>query len=424
MHLLLKNITVCDPNSPYNKQTVDILIKNGIIENIKSGINAKNVAVKDCSNAFISPGWSDLTACSGEPGYEYKEDMRSLSEAGAAGGFTFIGCLPDTEPALHSKSEIEFITTKSSKYICQLIPIGAVTKDCKGEKLTDMIDLHHAGAFAFSNGLEKPLNGGVTEKSLFYIKAFNGLLITFPENESITQKAIMHEGPVSTRLGLSGDPFISEEVSLIRDIKLLEYTNSRLHIGAISTKHSLPHIKQAKSEKLRISSAVSVFHLLYDDNALESYDSLYKVKPPFRSKEDRKALKKALKDGLINCITGLHKPEDDDAKNVELDIAAYGMQSLETLYPAVLKAFDFKVTNEEIVNWLSINPRNIAGLPVPIIDINQEVEYTIFNPEEKWTYDSKNKKSKSNNNPFLNKEMTGRVSGVITKRGAYWNNSK
>lgn len=413
MQLLLKKVTVVSPGSKYHLKKKDILIKNGLIEKIADSININGGKVIDLKNSFISAGWVDLFADFCDPGYEHKETIESGSNAASAGGYTDVCLVPNTNPVTSTKSQVEYIRNKSG--LVNLHPIGTVSKNLEGKDLSEMYDMKLSGAVAFSDGKKPVQHGGLMMKALQYIKTFDGVIIEVPEDTSIAKIGLMNEGIVSTQLGIQGKATIAESIHLHRNIELLQYTQSKLHITGISTKKSVDMIRQAKKQGLQITCSVTPYHLLYTDASLSNYNSIFKVNPPLRSEEDRKALIKGIEDGTIDCIASHHFPQDWDAKQVEFEYANDGMISLQTMLPMLLSVSD-KISIEQWIHLLTDGPRSILGLPKPIIAEKEAACVTIFNPTLKWTYNDISNQSKSANSPLWNQELTGKVLATINNK--------
>jgi dihydroorotase len=420
MNLLIKNARVIDPNSPFNSQSTDIFIENGIIKKI--GKNLTDKADKEISvdGLCVSPGWVDMFANFADPGYEYKESIESGCMAAAAGGFTDVLVIPNTKPATDTKSQVEYIVQKSRSTAVSVHPIGAVTKNTEGKELAEMYDMRSSGAIAFGDGINCIQSAGLLVKALQYVKAFNGLIIQLPDDKSINAHGLMHEGIVSTQIGLPGKPAMAEELIVARDIKLARYAESKLHFTGVSVKKSLEYIERGKKGGVNVSCSVTPYHLYFTDDDLKTYDSNLKVNPPLRTAVDRDAIKKAIDDGVVDCIATHHMPHEADSKETEFEYAKNGMTVLETAY-AILKTSMPELEEEKIVKLLSANPRNLLGLSDATIKENEKACLTLFSPATEWTYEKNNIQSKSKNSPFIGKKLTGKVIGIINKEKVHLN---
>ncbi len=413
MNWLVRNIKIIDPNSPYNGQVLDIHIENGIIQSIQADLNIQNIDLFDAEGACASPGWMDVGVQACDPGLEHREDLQSAAQAAAFGGFTAIAVQPNTQPALDSKSEILYIKKNTQGSLVDFYPIGAISENCEGKDITEMIDMRAAGAIAFSDGKKSLQHNGLMLKALQYVQAFDGIIINRPSDKAIAGDGQMHEGLVSTSLGLKGIPRLAEELMLERDLHLLEYTGSRLHVANISSAGSVDLIREAKAKGLRVTASLSVLNLLFTDEAVAEFDSNFKVSPPLRQKQDQEALIQGLQDGTIDFIASNHTPVDEEGKNLEFPYAEFGIINLETAFAAAWTALEGKLSLEQLIEKLSITPRNIFNLPVPIIQAGQPANLTIFNPDENWIFNANDIRSKSNNSPFIGFQFKGKVLAIF-----------
>ena len=412
--LLIQKATLINPGSTHHGKVRDILIKKGKIIEIKSRIKPTSKVKKiDATGAYVSPGWIDVGVQTGDPGFEHRETLQTVSQAAAAGGYTGIVCQPNTLPVIHSKSEVLYLQNRTDKSLVDVLPIGAISYECKGEDLTELYDMHNSGAVAFSDGKYPIQDAGLMLRSLQYVKAFNGLIINHPQEDSISKNAQLHEGVVSTTLGMPGFPSIAEELMLQRDIDLLAYTDSRLHVTNISTAGGVALLRAAKDRGLNITGSTPILNLIFEDNDLENFDSNLKVLPPLREKSDRKALLKGLKDGTLDYITSNHIPLEEEVKLVEFPYAKFGAIGLETVYPLLNTYLAKKFSAAQIVQMLAINPRKVLQLPIPEIKKDTTANLTIFHPALEWTYSKANIKSKSRNTSLLGKTFKGKILGVI-----------
>lgn len=415
MEIILRSAKIVDAGSPFHNQVKDILVSNGTIKAIgvklKAPVKAKEIKA---DNLHVSLGWVDMNAFFGDPGYEQRETIESGCKAAAFGGFTHVCCMPNTLPVTQTKAQIEYMLNKAEKNIVSLHPVGALTENTEGRNLSEMYDMFTAGAVAFSDGSKADLNAGMLERALLYVKAFDGLVMNHAEEKSTSKNGVMNEGLLSTQMGLPGIPALAEEIAVNRDLYVLEYTASKLHLFDISLKKSTELIRAAKKKGLKISASVSAHNLLLTEEATTGYNTNAKVNPPLRGKEDVASLVKAVAEGTIDTITSAHLPHDEEGKKVEFDKAEFGMIGLETCYAAANTALKGKADNASIVSALSNNPRRILGLESKIEE-GAVADLTLFNPDLKWTFTEKDIQSKSKNTPFLGAEFTGKVLGVMNK---------
>ncbi|MCP2045879.1 dihydroorotase [Pontibacter sp. HSC-36F09] len=422
MKLLLKAVRIYDPSSVFHLQRQNILIENGTITSVGGNDQHADQTI-EMEGLCVSPGWVDLYAQVGEPGLEHKEDIESLAEAAAAGGFTDVLCMPNVQPIVQTKGAINFIKAKSANLPVNLLPAGAVTVDTQGKELTEMIDLQRAGAVAFSDGA-KPVQGAeVIVKALQYLQPFDGVLMNRPEHARLTEYGQMHEGIVSTQLGMKGIPALAEEVMVTRDLQLLEYTGGRLHFSLISTAAAVEAIRAAKAKGLQVTCDVASYQVAYTDHTLVAFDTNYKVSPPFRSEADKEAILQGLADGTIDAIVSGHQPQDTESKKLEFDLAEFGIINLETAFAVANTTMRDKLPLEQLLDKLTTTPRQILRMPACGIVEGVPACLTLFQPDLKWTPTPEGTRSKSKNSPFLGRELTGKVIGLVNKGQVVLNHS-
>src|SRR5215210_5552775 len=420
MKLLLKQATIIDTSSPYNGSKKDILVTDGIIERIADSIINTDCQTIEADGLIVSNGWVDIFSHFNDPGFEYKETLETGANAAASGGFTHVFVLPNTQPVIGTKTSVEYIVQKSKSLQVNIHPIGAITKNIEGKELSEMYDMYNSGAIAFSDGLQPVQTPGLLLKAFQYIKAIDAVLIQVPVDKSISKFGLMNEGITSTRLGLPGIPSIAEELMVIRDIELAKYTGSKLHITGISTQKSLNIINEAKENGVNITCSVTPYHLAFCDEDLADYDTNLKTDPPLPSREDMLALRDGIQDGIIDCIASHHLPQNWDNKTCEFEYAATGMIGLETVYAVINNLFP-AISTGRITDLLGNNARKIFSLTQPVIKENEVADFTLFTKEGEFIYDEKTIKSKSKNSPFINKQLKGKVIGIINKDRVYLN---
>jgi dihydroorotase len=405
MNLLIKSATVIDPNSSFHQKVVDILVEDGYITLIAPKINAK-AEVIDGTGKFVSPGFFDLNCNIGELGLETKEDLQSGTKAAAAGGFTGIALMPNTQPPVHSKAEVEYLLNRAKNNLVDVYPLGTISHKRDGKDMAEMYDMFLSGAKAFTDGNRPVQDAGLMERSLLYTKGFGALIMSYPEDTAIAGKAKVHEGEMSTLLGMKGIPSLAEELMIARDLYLAEYTESKIHFSTISTTRSVELIRDAKKKGLKVTCDVAAHHLLLTDEALAGFDSQYKVKPPLRTHTDVDALIAGLKDGTIDAIVTQHTPHEVEFKDVEFEVAEYGNIALQTAFSTALKAgLDMNL----IVQKMAVKPREILNVEASIIIEGKKANLALLDPNEEWQYTKQNNQSKSYNSPFIGQNLKGKV---------------
>ncbi|WKN41196.1 dihydroorotase [Tunicatimonas pelagia] len=429
MNVWLKSVTLLEPSSPLHQQRVHLFIQNGKIARLEAASdtepNIQADRIIEGDEVRVSIGWLDMQAHFGDPGLEHKEDLYSGSQAAAAGGFTEVALVPNTEPVLDTKNDLHYLLGRSLNLV-KIHPLAAVTRSAEGQELTEMIDLHQAGAVAFSDGLNALTHRQVLLKALQYTQKFGGLLINRPEDTQLTQFGTMHEGVQSTLLGMKGMPSLSETLAVEQHIRLLQYASEftyahppRLHLSNISTAESVALIRQAKQQELAITCDVAAHQLVMTDELLADFDTNYKVNPPLRTEADRLALLEGLKDGTIDVIVSSHQPQDVESKRCEFDLAEFGILGLPTFLPTLAQ-----VASEALPWWSLLDrcthlPRELLKLPLPKIAEGETANLTVFDPTASWEFNESTSPSKSNNHPWWGNPLTGRVLAVFNAGEQY-----
>jgi dihydroorotase len=416
MKILIQAAEIIDPNSPFHQKEKNVLIHNGRVSSIGDRNYPADRTIK-AEGMKLSVGWFDLGTFIGDPGLEYKEDLESGLQAAVAGGFTELAMLPNTVPCVQTKNEISYLVRGNGSRLVQIHPMASVTQNNKGEELTEMIDLHEAGAVAFTDGLKPVWHTDIFLKSLQYLQKFKGVLIDHPEDYWLNLFGQMHEGVNSTRLGLKGMPRIAEEIAIGKSLELLQYAGGKLHFARLSTARSFDLIKAAK-KKMQVSCDVTVFQALLDDSMLSDFDTNYKVNPPLREKTDRESIIKALRDGTVDVLSSGHMPQDEESKNVEFDRAEFGMISLQT-FCANLVSLSRHLDWDLLIDRVTTGPRRVLGLASPRIEEDAEANLTLIHPEKKWILEENSNLSKSKNSPWFGKELTGKAIAVFNN-GKSW----
>ena len=408
MKVLIKEAHIIAPGSVYHNQILDLKIKNGVIEKL-----GNDLAMDDCSevkipNLKVSIGWFDSSVSFGEPGFEDRETIENGLQVAAQSGFTGVALQPNALPVIDNQSHIFFVKQKAAQSATSLYPIGALTKNSEGTDLAELYDMKNAGAIAFGDYNASISNANLFKIGLQYVQDFDGLILSFCQDEKIKGSGVANEGVVSTRLGLKGIPSLAEELIVARNLFLLEYTSGKLHIPTISSAKTVALIKEAKQKGLQVTCSVSVHHLTLTDEVLTTFDSRYKVSPPLRSESDRLALIEGVLDGTIDCITSDHNPIDIEHKKMEFDLAKNGTIGLESAFGALMTVLPIEV----IVQKLTA-ARSIFDLQQPEIKEGAQANLTLFTTDEKWTFSKESILSKSKNSAFLGFEMNGNVVGIF-----------
>jgi dihydroorotase len=412
MKILIQQARIIDRSSPHNGTIRDILVDNGRIAAIGTELTVAADKVIRHPGLHVSPGWVDIFSHFCDPGYEYKETLETGAAAAAAGGYTDVFVLPNTRPVVDSKSQVEYIRRVAATLPVNIHPVGAITRGLEGKDLAEMYDMRHSGAIAFSDGTLPVQSAGLLLKGLQYVKAFDGVIIQVPDDQTVGAGGLMNEGIVSTRLGLPGKPMMAEELMVARDIKLLRYTGSRLHFTGITSPRSLEYIRRAKDSGLAVSCSVTPYHLFFTDADLVDYDTNLKVYPPLRDESSVQALRQAVLEGAVDCIAAHHFPQESDSKVVEFEYARPGISSLETVYAALRTQLP-GLSAERTVDLLSYQPRLLFGLEQPSIVEGQTATLSLFNPEGETRPAPGTTKSKSKNSPFFGKTLKGQALGIL-----------
>lgn len=407
MSFLLKSVTIYDRASEFHKQRLNVLIDRGKIAYIgKDTPEAKQII--EAKGSILSVGWFDMNVSFGDPGLEHKEDLASGLSAAAAGGFTGIGLLPNLKPVTQTKNAVSYLKSYDRSTLTQVFPYASVTVDAKGEDLTEMIDLNAAGAVAFTDGVKPIWHTDILLKSLQYLQKFDGLLITKPEDVYISKFGVMHEGYQSTVLGMKGIPNLAEDIIVQRDLELLEYAGGKIHFSNISSGRSIDLIRKAQKKGLKVSCDMAAYQTAFEDTDLDTFDTNLKVKPPFRTAKDNSALIKGLNDGTIEVITSSHKPEDEESKKLEFDLAEFGITSLQTVGHNLVELSQ-KVEWEILIEALTSAPRRLLNLKVPKIKEGEFANLTLLDPNWEWELSSGTNWSKSENSPYWGSKLIGQV---------------
>ncbi|MBP7793024.1 MAG: dihydroorotase [Candidatus Goldbacteria bacterium] len=413
--MLIKNGLVVDPANKVEEK-MDVLVSNGKIEKVAKNVSTDDAKIIDATGFVVMPGFIDMHVHFREPGYEYKETIQSGSDAAVKGGYTTVCCMPNTLPPIDNQAMVEFINLKSKQVgLIDVLPIGTITKERKGEELAPVGELFKAGAVAISDDGSCIENSEIIRRALEYCKMFNIPVIEHCEDVNLSADGLINEGYYSTLLGLKGIPKAAEEVIVARDILIAREVSGKLHIAHISTEGSIELLSWAKKQGINVTAEVTPHHFTLDESMLVNYDTNYKMKPPLRTKEDVKAIKKALKNDVIDVIATDHAPHAELDKDVEFSVASFGIIGLETAFPLIITELVSKdvLTLAQAVSKITINPAKILNLKKGTLSIGTEADITIadINKEIEITTDFFG--SRSSNSPFIGQKMKGEIKIVI-----------
>lgn len=412
MNLLIKSALIIDCNSKFHQKKCDILIEKGIISKISSKIkNSGNFKEINLDNLHVSNGWFDTSVCFGEPGFEERETIENGLLTAAKSGFTSVAVNPNTQPKIDHKASVEFLINKAFKSPVSLHPIANLTKNAQGNELAELYDMQQSGAIAFGDYNKPIANANLLKVALQYAQNFDGLVLSFPQNNEIARDGLANEGENSTKLGLKGIPTLAETLQIARDLFLLEYTGGKLHIPTITTAASVQLIKDAKKKGLQVTCSVAAHHLVLTDDTLNDFNANYKVTPPLRTKKDTNALLKGIKNGTIDVITSDHNPIDIEHKKVAFSNAKNGTIGLESLFGILNKVIDLNT----LILCLTNNPKKIFKLEENSIKEGEKANLTLFDPTYQSVFTRNDILASSKNSVFINSKTQGKVYGVFAK---------
>jgi dihydroorotase len=410
--LVLQGGTILDPLSGRSKKG-NVVIERNKIKSVGSTGGAKGETKIDCSGLVLTHGFCDVHVHFREPGREDKETLQTGSRAALAGGFTRVCIMPNTSPPLDSPESIRFVVEKAEECPVHIHPIGAVTKGQKGQELTEIQGIISEGAVALSDDGLPISDAQVMRLVLEYTSMFDKPVINHAEDECLRNNGLMHEGEISTRLGLAGNPSLAEAIMIQRDLELANMIQAKLHVPHVSSAGGAANIRRMKKLNPNITAEVTPHHLFFNDQALLEYNTNFKVAPPIRTEDDRKELIKAVKDGTFDCIATDHAPHTIEEKEATFESAPFGMIGLESCFGAVNKVLDMPL--KELLKLLTVNPRRVMGFEEDLFTIGCAAELTIIDPDQEWIFKEQNIYSKSRNTPFIGEKLIGKVRFTISK---------
>jgi len=414
MKILLKGGRVLDPVHNID-DTLDLLIEDGRIANISKNIEAGGAETIDARGKLVVPGLIDIHVHLRDPGYEYKEDIVTGTRAAAAGGFTSVACMPNTNPVNDNKAVTLYILRKAAEEGCvNVFPVGSITKGLKGESLAEMGELKEAGCLAVSDDGRPVANGELMRRALEYARPFGLTVISHAEDISLVGEGVMNEGFVATELGLKGIPWVAEDAAVARDVMLAEFAGARLHVAHVSTRGAVEIVRAAKKRGVRVTCEATPHHFTLTDEAVRGYNTNAKMNPPLRSAEDVAAVRAGLADGTIDAIATDHAPHHIDEKNVEFNIALNGIVGLETALPLSLRLVEDGILPlKDAIARLTIGPARALGIPRGTLEVGTAADVTVIDPELKWTVAAEKLLSKSKNTPFDGWKLKGVATHTI-----------
>jgi dihydroorotase len=412
--LLIKGGRVIDPAQGID-MTADVLVEDGRIKSIGDHSDANAETVFDATSLVVAPGFIDLHVHLREPGEEYKETIASGAAAAAAGGFTSICAMPNTKPVNDNASVTRFILEKAREAgFARVFPIGAITRESKGEELAEMAEMKEAGAVAVSDDGRPVMNSQVMRHAMEYARDHNLVVVDHCQDLQLSAGGVMNEGRYSTLLGLRGMNGAAEDSHVSRDVMLAELTGARIHIAHISTATSVEMVRRAKRSGLAVTCEVTPHHLALTDAAVVGFDTNTKMNPPLRSEKDRASLIEAILDGTVDAIATDHAPHHSDEKMLEYDRAPNGVVGLETAFGVVMTlAKQNGISLSRVIELLTIGPARAFGLAGGSLADGWPADITVFDPEAEWTVEPQRFKSKSRNTPFIGWKLSGVVAATF-----------
>ena len=409
MSILIKSAKIIDADNSLDGKVFDIYIDKGIISNIEKNIDKPAKTIISRENLHVSIGWLDSSVCFGEPGLEERENLENGIKSAGLSGFTDIVLNSETLPILDSKADISYIKSKTQNSVVSVHPLGALSKKSDSEELADLKEMYDVGCIGFNDFKKAIKNPNLLKTALQYVQHFDGLILSFPIEDSISKNAQVHEGEVSTKYGIKGFPPISEEIAVYRDLKILEYTDGKLLIPTISTTGSVKLIKEAKSKGLKVWCSVSINNLFFNDDKLKDFDTRFKVMPPIRDEKTRKELVKYVNDGSIDLVTCDHCPIDIDNKKTDFENSFFGSTGLESSFGALNSLFDLNKTIKILTSGY-----DTFSINKPSLSVGSEAKLTLFNPDIKYTFSKSNILSKSKNSSFIDSKLKGKAYGIVS----------
>ncbi|MCY4418476.1 MAG: dihydroorotase [Cytophagales bacterium] len=405
---LIQHAKVYDRESPFHLKTTSILVEKGKIAYIGPNPPSCDCVLKG-KGLGVSPGWIDLQADFCDPGFEHRETLITGMAAAHAGGYVGVCLWPTTQPTLQTKSQLKHIQQVSKEHPnLKIYPFASLSKNRKGKQLTDMLELHEAGAFGFTDGEISIENPQLLVQALRYARGFSGLIIHRSEESQLGEQQGLHEGKSSLMMGMIGSPAVGERIRLYRDLNLLAYTQGRLHVSGISTAEGVELVAEAKNAGLQVSCDVSIHHLMWNEENVLNFDPNYKVSPPYRSEKDQQSLLQGLKKGIIDSIVSAHTPCDIEDKTHPFPLARPGVLGLQTLFSSLNQLDqENKLSLDISLPILASGGWSVLGLKNPCIKVGEPACLSVFDTNTTWTWNKKTNKSLAYNHPLFGEKLKG-----------------
>lgn len=412
--MLLRSLTIIDAGSSHNGKTLDIRVEDGTITemapSLAAGATEQVIELKD---AYCAPGFVDLGAYLGDPGHEEREDIASLRAAALAGGYVQVAALPNTDPVRQSVADVAYLLRQNGNHPVDLYPLAALSHNLEGKDMVSMLELADAGALVFTDGPKRKVSGSLLKRSLEYALVRDLVVMVSPYDETLASEGQMHEGTVSTRMGLPGIPAMSEVIPLKQAMDVLDYTGGLLVVHLVSTAAGVAEVRRAKAAGLEVMATVSAHHLQFTDAALEGFDANFKMLPPLRGEADRLALIEGLKDGTIDCIASNHVARHGEEKELEFPYADFGALGLQTAFRQALAVLSDALPLEEIVAKFTVVPRLLLGSPTLHLRPGAPARMTLFTTAGKSEFKASALKGKTVNSPLVGQTLPGAILGVV-----------
>lgn len=412
--MLFRSLKITDPNGPHNGKTLDLRVTDGLIADLAPELKPEaGEEVIELTGACASPGFVDLGAYLGDPGHEEREDIESLRAAAAAGGYVAVAALPNTEPVRQSVADVAYLLRQNGAHPTDLLPLAALSKNLAGKDMVEMLDLNDAGALVFTDGPKRRVSGSLLKRTLEYSKVRDLAIMFSPYDEQLVPDGQIHEGAVSTRLGMRGIPDMSETIPLKRAMEVLDYTDGILIVHLLSTAAGVAEVRRAKEAGLEVRATVSAHHLQFTVTELEGFDTNFKMLPPLREETDRQALIAGLKDGTIDAIVSNHCARHGEEKELEFPYADFGALGLQTAFRQALAALDGQLSVEEIAAKFSGPARLMLGFTPEHVAKGNKACLTLFTTQGNSEFSADQIRGKTVNSPLIGKTLPGKILGVI-----------